>query len=468
MVLEVGAEAPATAVVGAQQAPVGVAQVAQHELRARHGGVAVVVAAQDGARVGQRGDHQRVPRAQALVVEPGAHPPLAGGVQAALDLGELRRVRRRAHGDVRALEVAPRAHAEVLDGGRAELLAERRADLVERPHVVLALDALAVGVQRGGEAALGLAQLAQRPVERLGADPLEQRLAGDLEAVQVRAGEQGVVVEHLLEVRHDPGGVDGVAREAAADLVVDAPGGHRPQRVQRHLALGRRAVGRPRARPAEQELERRGGRELGRAAVEAAALRVVAVLQRAHRAVERLGVELLVGRLQARGARQALDDLRRLLLDLVALVAPGRRDARQDLRPARHPLARLRRVVGAGVERDAVGGDEGVQRPAALAGHRLDGLHVDRVDVRALLAVDLDAHEVLVHERGDPLVLEGLALHHVAPVAGGVADRDDDRDVALARGGERLVAPRAPLDGVVLVLEEVGGGLPRRARWASG
>ena len=44
-------------------------------------------------------------------------------------------------------------------------------------------------------------------------------------------------------------------------------------------------------------------------------------------------------------------------------------------------------------------------------------------------------------------VLERLALHHVAPVAGGVADRDEDRLVLAARSRERLLAPRIPVDG---------------------
>ena len=55
------------------------------------------------------------------------------------------------------------------------------------------------------------------------------------------------------------------------------------------------------------------------------------------------------------------------------------------------PCRGSRRVVGARVERDALRGEEGVQRPPAVAGHGLHGVHVDRVDVRALLAVDLDA-----------------------------------------------------------------------------
>ena len=102
-------------------------------------------------------------------------------------------------------------------------------------------------------------------------------------------------------------------------------------------------------------------------------------------------------------------------------------------------------------------------RPAAAAGQRDDRVHVDRVEVRALLAVDLDVDEVLVHQRRRLRVLERLALHHVAPVAGRVADREQDRLVLLARARERLLAPRIPVDRVVRVLEEVGAGLLREA-----
>ena len=57
---------------------------------------------------------------------------------------------------------------EVLDRGVVKL-AEGRAELLDRPHVELALDALGVGVQRRAEASLGTAHLAQHPIERLAA-----------------------------------------------------------------------------------------------------------------------------------------------------------------------------------------------------------------------------------------------------------------------------------------------------------
>ena len=115
--------------------------------------------------------------------------------------------------------------------------------------------------------------------------------------------------------------------------------------------------------------------------------------------------------------------------------------------------------VRAAVERLAVGRHEHGHRPAAAAGHRLHGVHVHGVDVGPLLAVDLDVDEQLVHPGGDLVVLEALVGHHVAPVAGRVADRQQDRDVALLGGGERFGAPGIPVDRVVAVLTEVRGGL---------
>ena len=90
--------------------------------------------------------------------------------------------------------------------------------------------------------------------------------------------------------------------------------------------------------------------------------------------------------------------------DLGAVLRPRFGDRLEHLRPRRHtaalaPIGRAGREVGAAVEGQQLGRQEHVQRPAAVAGHALHGLHVDGVDVGALLAVDLHAHEALVHQR---------------------------------------------------------------------
>src|SRR5262249_28720461 len=73
----------------------------------------------------------------------------------------------------------------------------------------------------------------------------------------------------------------------------------------------------------------------------------------------------------------------------------------------------------------------------------------------ALLAIDLDGDEPRVERLGERRILEGLALHDVAPVASGVADGEKDRLVLAARGGERVLAPGTPVHRVVRVLEKI-------------
>ena len=60
------------------------------------------------------------------------------------------------------------------------------------------------------------------------------------------------------------------------------------------------------------------------------------------------------------------------------------------------------------------------------------GLHEPeelRVEGGVELAIDLDGDEVRVEQRRDVGVGEALPLHHMAPVAGEVADGDEDQPV---------------------------------------
>ena len=122
-------------------------------------------------------------------------------------------------------------------------------------------------------------------------------------------------------------------------------------------------------------------------------------------------------------------------------------------------MPRLGWEVRATVERHPFRGEKDGHGPSPRPRHGLYRLHVDLVDVGAFLAVDLDVHEPLVHEGRDPWVLERLAFHDVAPVARRVADRQEDRHLAVARRNECLGAPWIPIDRVVRVLPEVGARL---------
>ena len=165
-------------------------------------------------------------------------------------------------------------------------------------------------------------------------------------------------------------------------------------------------------------------------------------------------------RLADRGALlDGLPELLGLLVELAPAGVPGVVDGVEEAHEAGHALPVVGREVGAAEERAAAGVEEHGHGPAAAAGHGLDGLHVDGVDVGPFLAIDLDVDEAVVHHRGDGLVLERLVRHHVAPVARRVADGEQDRLVLGARPGERLLAPRVPVDRVVGVLAQVRAGL---------
>ena len=126
-------------------------------------------------------------------------------------------------------------------------------------------------------------ELAQQVVEDALGDLAPLLVAGHLPGREVRAREQRVVVEHLLEVRHEPDRVDRVAVEAAAELVVDAAVGHALERAQRHRE---RLLAAAAPVHAQQEREHRVRRELGRAPEAAVAL-VVLAAQRQQRVEQR-------------------------------------------------------------------------------------------------------------------------------------------------------------------------------------
>ncbi len=159
-------------------------------------------------------------------------------------------------------------------------------------------------------------------------------------------------------------------------------------------------------------------RELRRTAEAAVAL-VILIGQRLKRAADQLLTER--DHSDHAGLQRASDGLLKLVrlgLDILTPQLPRVGKLLQKLTEADHAAAALGREVGAGIPRAAVGGEPEGVRPAAAPGDELGRGHVDVVDLRPLLAVHLDRHEVVVEDLRDARVLERLALHHVAPVAG--------------------------------------------------
>ncbi len=356
------------------------------------------------------------------------------------------------------LEVPGVRHAEPDRRLGTQLVAQHGRQLARRPDVVAALLALRVRVQGARQAPLGRAHLLRHPQARLPRRAGEGRVSREQVGLQVERRQERVVVEHLLEVGDEPLLVGAVAREAAGQVVPDPAPSHAVEGVRDHVehhVLARAPV------VAQHQPAVRRVRELRRPG-EPAPLGVETRGERLQRGVEHAGGQL--SREIGRGL--ALDAVRErgaLLVHARAVLGPQLLQEAQEGREARPPVLVLRREVGAAVEGLQVGGQEHAHRPAALTRERLDGAHVDLVEIRALLAIHLDAHEVLVEVGGDRLVLEALVLHHVAPVAGRVPDRQEDRLVLGARSLERLGTPGVPVHGVRLVLQEVGAGLLRQA-----
>ena len=153
-----------------------------------------------------------------------------------------------------------------------------------------------------------------------------------------------------------------------------------------------------------------------------------------------------------------------LVRDLVAVAGEELHHAQQQVAERGQAVARRGREVGAAEEgRLVAGGEEHGERPAPGSPREKLVRHlVDLVEVRALLAVHLDVDEVGVHHLRGRLVLERLVRHHMAPVAGGVADREEDGPILAAGALEGLRPPRVPVDGIVRMLPEDRGWSPRR------
>ncbi len=239
--------------------------------------------------------------------------------------------------------------------------------------------------------------------------------------------------------------------EPPADVIAHAAGRHRLERGQGHPGRLRPARA---GRLPQQEQQLAGTRKL-RSAAEAAAALVEGRTQLRDGARQGIGARHVARRVAPAGLSQLVDHGVGRTGDARPIAMPDAADLLQDLDETGPSPAGRRWKVGAPEERLELRRQPHAHRPAAGAGRGLDERHVDAIDVGPLLAVDLDRNEFAVQDGGHLIVLERLVGHDVAPVAGGIADRQEDRLVLAPRRLEGLGAPRAPVDGVVGVLKEV-------------
>ena len=242
-----------------------------------------------------------------------------------------------------------------------------------------------------------------------------------------------VVVEHLLEMGREPTLVGGVAGEAAAQMVVDAALAH-ALHAQHHGGLHQLRAG-PQVAPPKQLKHGTLG-ELWRAAN--ATVAAIDFSQETPRHVLGLCLRHGLTGLAAGESLQRLDQRCSVFVHLFAVVAVGLLDQAQHVLEAGPAEAGLEREVGATPEGLSLRREEHGKRPAPLLAHERERPLVDGVEVGALFAVHLDVDEEPVHQRGRLCVLEALVGHDMAPVAGGIADREQNRPVSLLCFRQRL------------------------------
>ena len=267
---------------------------------------------------------------------------------------------------------------------------------VARPGERRALDAVGVGVLAGGERAVG-ASSARGACSR--ASPVATvaiaRVAGQRPRVHVDARELGVVVEHLLEVRHEPD-----RRRSSSGGSRRRAGRGCRRRPSRRACAGPSRSGR--GSPVATCRRSRnsiviGCGNFGRAAPAAVDARRSVALERGRGRVEqRRASGRRAPAAEARCCSTSVATSRAAgRLDLVALAraTPGRRrrapGGTTAARGAARPGSRCRRRTAG---RRASGRPSSASRRCPVIAWT--ARHVDLVEVGPLLAVDLDRDEV--------------------------------------------------------------------------
>src|SRR6266849_5140019 len=144
-----------------------------------------------------------------------------------------------------------------------------------------------------------------------------------------------------------------------------------------------------------------------------------------------------------------------IMFDALGFVTKQTSDFSQHVQKTRSTVTRGLGEVSAPPDRLAVAVEKHGQRPAAVLAKMVQGRHVDLVDVGPLLAINFDVDEQLVHDGGDLFVFEAFVCHDMAPVAGCVTNREQDRLVALLGLAERVRTPGPPVDRIGLVLQQI-------------
>src|SRR5947209_7005444 len=124
--------------------------------------------------------------------------------------------------DVLALKIAFLTHSVVQPKESGIFWKQGSLNFGWHPDKELAFFTLTIGILGGVETSLLRGHFAHNVIECLLGDATIEGVVRHQVSMQVDAAEQGIIVEHLLKVRHKPFSIYRVAMKAATKLVVDA------------------------------------------------------------------------------------------------------------------------------------------------------------------------------------------------------------------------------------------------------
>ena len=195
---------------------------------------------------------------------------------------------------------------------------------------------------------------------------------------------QGIVIEHLLKMGHQPHFIRGIPGKASSDVIVNTASGHI---LQSQLGHFHGTVFPHDCAIAHQEEQIMGSRKL-RSVAETAPfhikdpgkLRECTICQFAAWFSARLGFTLIDG----------CGDVISCLNQLIPVCIPESCSPFQQLRQTHSAVGTLLREVGSGKERLLIRCQKHRQWPAAGAGDSLTDGHIHRIDIRPFFPVNLD------------------------------------------------------------------------------
>ncbi len=132
------------------------------------------------------------------------------------------------------LTILPRSKVEHLDEQSSFVLTQDGPDLLCRPEIKRAFLALTVGVLSGVKTAFRRRHITQYIRGDLARCLGIQRFLRGLIGFGIEHQQQGLVIQHLLEMRYQPLSIGRIAMEAKTNVVVDPTTAHGPQGVFHH------------------------------------------------------------------------------------------------------------------------------------------------------------------------------------------------------------------------------------------